>query len=248
MDNNREKKSTNKLGIYILIVVLAVFAFLLFGLQQQYDRSTKTLREKVVSVTNSKIIIQEALKNAVRKKRVYKIALQEEGKRAQLLNTQVSQLLSSEQLNKKRAQALDTELRDLKVENNALKDAAVRLSQEKNDLKEQLNSFQKIQANLQEKIKRLLTRTNIELGQVVVTPSALIGKIIKANQKYNFIIIDLGKNDGMQVGMNFAAYRQDNLIGEISIEKVYDELSVGKANFKWAGDELDAGDTIRGKD
>ena len=155
--------------------------------------------------------------------------------------------MDSKAASESRIGAFNSALNNMKNENNKLRDEIKQLSQERDAFGDRVSSLERTQDSLQRKVKRLLTRTKVELGALVVTPSVLHGKILKANSKYNFIIIDLGKNDGIREGATLSAYRQDQPIGEIMIEKVYDELSVGKALFGWTGDELNIGDTVRGK-
>lgn len=233
-----------KTPIYLLIVLSAILAVITLNLKERYDKQNKEigiLAKKIEVISSARATLQQALKKSIGKKIEYRFSLQDEIKRREALDEQLKQLFSEKA-------ASQSMLSDLESQNYALKDEVSQLEQEKGILNERLASFQKVQDRLQFKIKRLLTTPKIELGEVVVTASSLTGNVLKANRLYNFIIIDLGKNDGIESGMSLMAYRQDKLIGEIIIEKVYDELCVGKATFEWHGDELDVGDTIQGKE
>lgn len=215
-----------KISAPVLILVSGVLVFIVFNLRDrvlQYRREVGDLEKRVAVILDSKMTLQQTLIKTIRENRQYKISIQDEVKRRELLNEQL-QILTQEM--------------------SAARTEIVQLEQDKDFLKGQVSRFKKIRESLQLKIKRLLTRPKVELGEVVVTPSGLNGKILKANRLYNFVIIDLGKNDGIKPGMNLMAYREDDQIGEIVIDKVYDELSVGKAVFEWIGDEMDAGDTV----
>lgn len=233
---------------YVLVIVLMVMVVALVSVQKKYSKEIEAIKGRLQIISNAKTVLGETLKKAIRQKREYKFSLQDERERNRLLNDQLRDLFSEMEQKKSQILTLNSELEDLRDESGVLKGRLNQISTEKNLLNEQLSSLQKIQENLQKKIRRLLTRTKVELGEVVVKPANLNGKVLKANRKYNFVIIDLGKNDGVRVGMNLTAYREEKPIGEIKIEKIYNELSVGSASFEWLGNELDVGDTIRGKD
>ncbi len=191
-------------------------------------------------MSDARETILHALKKSIRKKREYRNSLGEEINRRRAIEEQLSKVFAEISTAKSRVKTLE--------EQNATSAYKISgLEQEKGILSEQVAALKKMQAGLQEKIKRLLTKADVELGQVVVTPASLQGKILKANPSYNFVIIDLGKNDGVKSQTAMVVYRDANQTGEIKIEKVYDELSVGKAAFKWTGNEIGVGDIVRGK-
>ncbi|NQU74124.1 MAG: hypothetical protein HQ547_05395 [Candidatus Omnitrophica bacterium] len=242
------KIGISKLAVYMLILSVMLSALVIYELQIRHNRDIKVLGEQITAISNSKAALQRSLQAAIRQQEEYKVLLEDQTERANALTVQAIQLLNSEIRNNKKIDALYSRLSGQKAENETLKSELKMVSLEKNGLQGQLTSFQRIQQNLQEKIKRLLTRTKVELGAVVVTPSAFQGNILRADREHNFAIIDLGKNDGIKKGMDLTAYRQERPIGAITIEKVYDELSVGRAGFEWQGDELKVGDTVKGKD
>lgn len=235
------KVEKNKITACLLAAVLLLSVAGMFYLQKKYNYELKALKEKLAIISNAKSTFQEALRKAIRKNKDYQAWLQQEIEKGRALSNKIDEI--SLEISSKESQllALNSEAKNLKDENSAIKGKINQLNQEKFFLNERVIALQK-------KIKRLLTRTKVELGELVIKPSALNGKVLKLNRKYNFVIIDLGKNDGVQAGMSLVAYRQDSPIGEIKIEKVYDELSVGRAAFEWRDNELDVGDAVRGKD
>lgn len=58
---------------------------------------------------------------------------------------------------------------------------------------------------------------------VVIPP--LEGKVLVVNKDYNFVVINLGSKDGVNIGDVFSISRNDNFIGDIKIEKVHDSMS-----------------------
>jgi len=237
-----------RIMVVLLVMMIALLVGVIFNLNVAYRTQLQALQDKAGSITRSWTTTQAALKENVRKNRTYRFALTQEKDRSMILAGEVTTLSSqlrvlSNELGAKREQAasLETELEVLKNENSAVK-------QDLTQLNEWVVSLQRVQDNLQRKVRRLLTRSKVELGTLVVKPAHLNGKVLKANSKYNFIIMDLGRNDGVGVGMTLTARRNDAVIGDIKVEKVYDELSVGKALFPWASDEVVVGDSVKGKE
>lgn len=237
----------NSIFVYVPAVILVVMVCSVIISNGKYNKETKAkekmisgLEEKLALMSDARVTLLQALKKSVRYKRVYKNYLEEEKTRRRAIEEQLSKVFSE-------MSGAKSQVKTLEEQNAANMYKISSLEQEKGVLSEQLAALKKMQTGLQEKIKRLLTKADVELGQVVVTPANLQGKILKANPSYNFVIVDLGKNDGVKPQTALAVYRDANQIGEIKIEKVYDELSVGKAAFRWTGNEMGVGDIVRGK-
>jgi len=61
--------------------------------------------------------------------------------------------------------------------------------------------------------------------QIPTRPPKDQGKILNLNKDFNFIITDLGKIDGLQLGQILNIFRNDTLIGKVRIENLYEEMS-----------------------
>ncbi len=247
---SREDRYFNEIAIFLYITIGALIALsiFVFTLHQKELRNIKELAQRVSSLSNSKAALETALKKNVRAKRSYLNLFKEETKKNRAFSAQIAQLSILKTFNENRIDAIDAALKSSQKEGAALKDELGRIYQERNFLQERVAALQNMEENLRNKINRILTKTKIELGEVVVTPSAINGKVLRADNKYNFVVIDIGKNDGVKEGATLIAYRHDKKTGPITVEKVYDEFCVGKANFQWIGGELDVGDTVRGKE
>ena len=51
------------------------------------------------------------------------------------------------------------------------------------------------------------------------------GKILEVNDDYDFVIISIGKEDGVEKGMLFLVYREKELLGKVEVEEVFDDMS-----------------------
>lgn len=53
----------------------------------------------------------------------------------------------------------------------------------------------------------------------------LNGKVLTVNKDFNFVIINLGKKDGIRKGMDFLVYRDKKLIGKVQVEETFSDMS-----------------------
>lgn len=63
------------------------------------------------------------------------------------------------------------------------------------------------------------------LGFTELYAEILNGKILEVNREYNFVIVNLGKDDGVKKGMVFMVYRDRRLIGKVEVEEVFSDMS-----------------------
>ncbi len=115
---------------------------------------------------------------------------------------------------------------------------------------------------------------NIELGKIVVAPESsaaaeskqsrkkearkkqepqvmpqeeatgMNGKVLVINKEYNFVVINLGSRDGVDVGMEFAVYQGNKHIGDIKVEKVHDAMSAAGFVTDGLKDKIGEGDKV----
>jgi hypothetical protein len=71
----------------------------------------------------------------------------------------------------------------------------------------------------------------------------LNGQIIEVNEKYGFLVFDLGDLNGIQRGMHFEVYRDEKRIGAVKVAMVKDKLAA--ATFSTAFDRFRRGDFVR---
>jgi len=67
---------------------------------------------------------------------------------------------------------------------------------------------------------------NVELGKIVVKPKGQKqGKIISVDKETDFVIINLGEEDGLKKDAVLSIYRGENYIGDIKVSRVLPEMS-----------------------
>ncbi|MFH1577898.1 MAG: hypothetical protein ABIC18_02350, partial [Candidatus Omnitrophota bacterium] len=68
-------------------------------------------------------------------------------------------------------------------------------------------------------------KTSLQESAKAQAAPTLKGKVLLINKDYNFIIIDLGSNDGAGISDVFSVYRNNNYIGDIQVEKLQETMS-----------------------
>ncbi len=56
------------------------------------------------------------------------------------------------------------------------------------------------------------------------------GKILVVSANSNFVVISLGRRDGVEKGMEFSIFRDEQFVARVSVERVEDEWSVTKVS------------------
>jgi hypothetical protein len=123
--------------------------------------------------------------------------------------------------------------------------------------------IQALQANLQkakdaiaalEDEKRILSRQIAELDNrikiligadyEVPLPAGTKGNVLAVDPKWNFVILDLGKDKGMLEGGVLMVHRQSHLVGKVRIREVMDTRCVANMMPGWRLGEIEEGDQV----
>ncbi|MBI4323529.1 MAG: hypothetical protein HY596_04545 [Candidatus Omnitrophica bacterium] len=75
--------------------------------------------------------------------------------------------------------------------------------------------------------------------------SPLRGQVIVVNREYDFIVVNLGSNQGLALGQEFQVVRGDQVLGKVKVEKVYEELSAAAILPNSNKDAIREGDAVR---
>lgn len=154
---------------------------------------------------------------------------------------------------------LETKLSDLQ---EVIKDKEVQikeLSSQKSELEEQMKAVKQSESQ------------RVELGTIVVSPEETVsaksraaaivkdvapakapqfssevleGKVLVVNKNYNFVVINLGIQDGITVGSEFSVYRKKQFLGDLKIEKVHDSMSAAGFLTDGLSYKLNEGDRV----
>lgn len=78
----------------------------------------------------------------------------------------------------------------------------------------------------------------------VILPAGLKGKIVTVDPKWDFVVINLGKNDGLLLNGQMLVSRNGKLLAKIRIVNVMDSRAIANVMTGWKLDEILEGDTV----
>ena len=70
------------------------------------------------------------------------------------------------------------------------------------------------------------------------------GHILVVNRKFDFAVVDLGTDNGLQPGTGLGVYRGGKLVAMLEVEKVHSNMSAAKIPPEWKGSAVKEGDTV----
>ena len=77
------------------------------------------------------------------------------------------------------------------------------------------------------------------------SPGLLQGQVVVVNRQYDFIVMDIGRNKGLEMGQEFQVSRGDQVLGRVKVEKIYDELSAASILPNSKKDAIKEGDLVK---
>jgi uncharacterized protein YoxC len=71
------------------------------------------------------------------------------------------------------------------------------------------------------------------------------GQVVVVNREYDFVVMDIGKNQGIAIGQKFEVVRGSDVLGTVKVEKVYDDLAAAAILSDADVTAIQEGDTVR---
>ena len=115
------------------------------------------------------------------------------------------------------------------------------------DLTAQVASLQDQIAQLEEDksvLETQLEKCDKELHKEITMKPGTAGTIVYANAEWNFVVIDIGSNDGAQATAEMIVHRGDQMIGKIKISAVRDDVSIAEVLTDFQQDTVKEGDHV----
>jgi uncharacterized protein YlxW (UPF0749 family) len=117
---------------------------------------------------------------------------------------------------------------------------------------EELQSeLERVRQEKRELEKEIAERTgsiagSVNVGNVrIATGRRFSGKILVVNPKYNFIVIDVGRNQGLEKGVVFIVHRGNTFIGKAEVTKLYETMAAADLVMDWMQDDVRVGDGVK---
>lgn len=132
-----------------------------------------------------------------------------------------------------------------------LRDDKIGLQAQINDLDIQLTAAQEEKRELQDELsvaeetiaslERLLDKDTMATP---TTPVGLTGEIMVVNKDWNFVVLDVGSEQGLSVNSEMLVHRGDELVGRVRVSSVDRDLAVAEILSGWQQKPLQEGDHV----
>lgn len=142
----------------------------------------------------------------------------------------------------------NAEISSLETKVNGLEQEKVSLTIQIDDLNNQIIQAGEELTDAQDKILTLEQTVNMlemELGDKTrVVPKGLTGRILHVNRDWNFVVIDLGTDDGLVPNAEMLIHRKDALVGKVTISGLTREMAIAELKADWAQATVKEGDYV----
>ena len=263
---------SNILILGMLTVMFAATTAVGFYLEEQERHGRLRLEQQVAQLTKAKQQLEQDLDGARRETTRLEEEASAAQEEARLLTAKVNEISQSRDTLQgeisKRDETLDQlnkELGQIRTEREQLNTQLASVQDESKRLARQLSQLRKERRDLEAKLAESKTQTSVELEKVVVKPQEssppanqppvstsatgegkmVTGRILVVNREYDFVVINVGKSNGVRIGDEFEVLRNGQSVGHVKVEKLYEALSAASLLPGTDKQNLHEGDTVR---
>lgn len=130
---------------------------------------------------------------------------------------------------------LEQEKADQQVRIDELNNNIATLEDEKQDLKDKI-------VTLEQTVGDLESMLGLNAGRPL--PRGISGKVVLVNNDWNFVVLNLGSDDGLVPNSEMLIHRGDKLVGKIQISGVARKLAIADINPEWTSAQVQEGDAV----
>lgn len=180
--------------------------------------------------------------------------INELNERLDAANAQIKELDDTLELARVERREFYSKIRNLQLQIQEHKKIRKELEARRNQSHEEIN---KLKALLQASKVELKSRSKqeVELGKVVVEQkdidltqsqytSVLEGTVLVVNNDYNFVVINLGTKDGVEINDIFSVYNNGSHIGDIKVDRTQEIMSACLFISKELKGKISEGDKV----
>jgi len=225
-------KNTNPVFLGV-IVLLAIATLFLFIAKNNLAAKNKELETQLNAAVAAKATIEQQLTETTAVKNDLEKKIDEMKKAADELTAQIDQekRLKETALAQvdQQTQELNTAKKSLEAERQEKATLKDQLQKQLDALTAQLEEAKAAKESIEKKLKQTLARKGIKLEKIVVKPETgevvAEGQVLVVNKEFDFVVINLGENDGLKVGSKLQVFKDDQLLGTVEVEKIYGNMS-----------------------
>jgi uncharacterized coiled-coil DUF342 family protein len=94
-------------------------------------------------------------------------------------------------------------------------------------------------------LEQTINLMDLEMGgRTRAIPKGLTGRILHVNPDWNFVVIDLGSDDGLVPEAEMLIHRKDNLVGKVIISGLSRRMSIAEVDANWTQGSVKEGDFV----
>ena len=126
----------------------------------------------------------------------------------------------------KRLTEVETKLESIASEKEKLQKMLNAEKARYDELKERVEKLAEVKEVLEEKVRDVINKQGVELERIVVRAEGeLEGRVVVVNREYNFVVVDVGIKNDVEMGDFLTIFRSGKYVGEAQVEKIYDTMS-----------------------
>ncbi len=250
----RRGNLTVVLLIVLIAISLSLAGGILYFYQKERTRNV-ALQEELDDIKTRQRIAEKKLEESQNTISSLGIKLEEAKAQITNLSSDLQQEKAAKQEALVKMEQLKTDLDQQKKLRFDLESKFDLAQKDVEKIQAQLKELNSKKSELELKINELEVQTQaqgVELGKIVVSPEARVpevkapalklssqtqvkmpaaipvgpeGKVLVVNKDYDFVVINLGSRDGVQIDDAYSVYHNNKYMGDVKIEKVHDSMA-----------------------
>lgn len=197
---------------------------------------------------NLRLIAEEALLKAREANRQLESTLASQKGKAAQLEREVFTLGRMNQLTLVRLKGLEKKMNRLQKELARERSEKQVLAKERSALNNALSLALSDKRSLNTQLNKMFAHApeEVDLGQIVVAATPpLRGKILVVNDKFQFVVVNLGVEHELNAGTLLNVYRGDQFIGRVQVEQVRESVAACKILPEWTLKNIQEDDDVK---
>ena len=257
-------------GLKILVVLLFVasLAFLSFSMvlfrKAEVEKGLRLVVEGKLVQTQDKLDTTEKEKQELQGKYEEIIAVKEQveeerDKAVTKASELADELKKEKQVRKelqskleekqKQAEMLLKQLQEEREEGKRKEGEIMKLSSQggSNELLEKIKKLQREKEDLEKKFKEIgVPQSGISIKPIVLdADKKFSGQVLNVNEEFQFVVINIGNEDGIVPGTELIVHRGNKLIGKVIVEKIFDKMSSAVIIPKFSQGKIEVYDSVK---
>lgn len=210
---------------------------------KEYEKMKAPLKRLAVAADNQRVDLQNTKEELARteedleqtKATLAQTRSDLQQARSQIANLQEEMAIKERELASARGRidSLENEKVALQVEIDDLNTRLVESEESMRDLQDELAALEAV-----------IARMEGELGNQQRIPKGLTGRVILVNPYWNFVILDIGSEEGLSEQSEMLIHRGEELVGKVRVTNVKEQLAVAEVITDWEREPVQEGDYV----